>query len=260
MLAVQPGTLSGYASAWNSYTHFCSSKQLDPLSEPGMQQYIYHCFAAHDSFGKANSAYSALMHWAKVENLQLDFSPATLMGLRAFRRIYKRSRPVKWVTADDLNALLSLWSDVQLEYWVLVVLSFFTLVRPVEILFLEWSHVFLDKKYLWLPWSKNDPEGDGTYVTLLPQALDALSRHLSALARPPSPTDKVFSVPYASLNPWLASKCARAGIGPYTWYHFKHGGATHLALLGWSFARIKEHGRWKSERSARIYIHAPVHQ
>lgn len=223
---------------------FCNSQNFNPLEEDAIQSYIFHCFRNDDSFGRANSAYSALRHLSNVEGLNLPVSPSTLLALRAFRRIYKRSREVKWVTLEDLNALLQHWSELQLDYWVLIVLSFFTLVRPAEILFLCWRHIFFEQKYIWLPWAKNDPEGDGTYVRLLPQALEALTRLKDSLAKPPKSSDK----------------CEKASVGPFTWYHMKHGGATYLALNGWSFARIKDHGRWKSDQAARVYIHAPVQQ
>jgi len=62
----------------------------------------------------------------------------------------------------------------------------------------------------------------------------------------------------SSLNPWLESKCQSLALPHYTWYCLKHGGATFLALSGWSLECIKQHGRWKSVEAARIYIHAPV--
>ena len=158
----------------------------------------------------------------------------------------------------ELKALLQFWQDLQIEHWTLLVLSFFTLVRLAEILDIVWRHVFLEEKYVYLPWSKNDPEGEGTYVTLLPEALDALVRLKESLRFPPEPSAKIFSIPQSSLNPWFAAQCAKAHIGPYTWYHLKHGGATHFTLLSWSFSHIKRHGRWKSDQAARVYIHAPV--
>ena len=121
-----------------------------------------------------------------------------------------------------------------------------------------WGHVFFKEEYIYLPWSKNDPDGEGTYVTLLPEALHALTRLQDSLRHPPKPADKIFSIPQSSLNPWFAAQCLKARVGPYIWYHLKHGGATHFALLGWSFSKIKRHGRWKSDQAARVYIHAPV--
>lgn len=226
-----------------------------------MENYIFHCFRSGDSNGRAMSAYSALLFWAKLEDITLCFSPTILLGLRAFKRLYKRQREVLWVTIQDLNSLLALWSEVQLPHWVLLTLSFFTLVRPSEILHIKWGEIFLPEKYVYLPWSKNDPEGNGTYVTLLPQAHEALSRLLQSLPRPPHKKELVFpEMDLSKMNSWLESQCTKAGLPHYTWYHLKHGGATYLALLSWSFERIRRHGRWKSEASAKLYIHAPVAQ
>ena len=182
------------------------------------------------------------------------------MGLRAFKRIYKRQRPVQWVTLADFEKILENWSELQLPFWVMFILAFYTLVRPVEIRRLEWGHVFLAQKYIYLPFSKNDPEGEGTYVRLLPRALEALVRLQNSLPRPPASKQLVFEISKDYLNAWLRAQCEKCDVGPYTWYHLKHGGATFLALEGWSFAQIKAHSRWKSDQAARIYIHAPIMQ
>ncbi len=98
----------------------------------------------------------------------------------------------------------------------------------------------------------------GTYTFLFPEAINAFRDLLSVLPHPPHPNDKVFNINYTTLNPWLHSLCARLQLPDYNWYSLKHGGATWLATCGWSIRQIMEHGRWKSESSARIYIHAPI--
>ncbi len=258
MLSIAPGTLSSYAAALNMFNTYCFHNSLSSTSESAINSYILHCFKSGDSCGRPTAAYSALVFWAKLENFPLNFSSLPLMSLKAFKRIYKRSRPVRWVTVEDLARLLKFWQDVQLPFWTLLILSFFTLVRPQEILNMKWSQVFFAERYIYLPWSKNDPDGEGTYVRLLPQAFDALSRLYNSYRIPPNPTSHIFHMPPTALNPWLASVCKSASVGPYTWYHLKHGGATHFALSGWTFQQIKNHGRWKSDQAARIYIHAPV--
>eukprot|EP00026_Physarum_polycephalum_P011926 Phypoly_transcript_12176.p2 GENE.Phypoly_transcript_12176~~Phypoly_transcript_12176.p2 ORF type:complete len:227 (-),score=29.67 Phypoly_transcript_12176:61-741(-) len=226
-----------------------------------MESYIFHCYQNGNSNGQAMSAYSALTFWAKLEAVPLNFDPTILMALHGFKRIYKRQKPARWVTLSDLQALLNLWSEVQLTNWTLLVVSFFTLVHPAEILSLAWGHLFFQEKYIYLPWSKNDPEGEGTYVTMLDPVLEVLTRYRASLPSNPVATDLVFpSINQATLNNWLDSVCKHAGVGPYTWYHLKHGGATHFAIQGWSFERIKAHGRWKSDTAARLYIHAPTKQ
>lgn len=258
MLSIAPGTLDSYASALTVYSAHCASKGIPSASATGIGDYILHCHNSGDSYGRANSAYSALVFWAKLEGIDLQLPQITLMALKAFKRLYKHSRPVLWVTIQDLKRLVHFWQEVQLPYWTLLVLSFFTLIRPIEILNIKWKQIFFPEKYIYLPWSKNDPDGEGTYVKLLPWALEVLTRLRESLPRPPAPTDIVFPLPATSLNPWLKSQCQKAGVGPFTWYHLKHGGATYFALCGWKFADIKAHGRWKSDQSARVYIHAPV--
>ena len=239
---------------------FCAQQNISPVDETSIQSYILHCFNQGDSNGRALAAYSGLLLWSKLESVPLHLSPTVLMGLRAFKRLYKRQRPVLWVKMHELQALLNLWTEVQLPFWVLLTLSFFTLVRPAELKALKWGHIFIPEKYIYLPWSKNDPDGEGTYVHLLPLALQAVCRLRESLPTPPAPTQLVFDLPKDRLNRWLKSQCEKAQVGPFTWYHLKHGGATFLALQGWSFTKIKAHGRWKSDQAARIYIHAPIVQ
>jgi integrase len=194
--------------------------------------------------------------WCRINNIPPPTEPITSLGLRAYRKHYRRSKPPQWYTIDHLNALLSTFNPLQLEHYVLLVASFYTLIRPKEILYLTWETLFLKYKYIWLTLSKTDQEGAGTYVRLLPPAFDALSLLSSSTSHQPS--DKIFPINQATLNPWLEAKCKQANVPSYTWYALKHGGATFLALSGWSISQIQSHGRWKTEAATRTYIHAPT--
>jgi len=194
--------------------------------------------------------------WCKLNNIPPPTNTLTSLGLCAYQKLYKRSKPPVWFTEDQINSILDTFNHLQLHHYALLPVSFYTLVRPREILFLRWHHVFLTKKYIWLPVSKNDQEGAGTYVRLLPPALAALT-YLNTNTHH-SPSDLVFPVNQSSLNGWLEAKCSAANVPPYNWYAIKHGGATHLALCGWSIDQIQAHGRWKTREAARVYIHAPI--
>lgn len=198
------------------------------------------------------------MFFISFNDLDFKFPKSTLMGLKAFKRSYLRSKPNIWMLIHHLHTILATFSAVQEVYYCLLVVSFFTLVRPAEILFLKWKHInFLDC-YIWLPWSKNDPYGARTCVTLLNPAFLALKKLASSYNHHPPQNSHVFPIAQSSLNQWLAAKYKLLNLPCYTWYATKHGGATFLALLGWSLPDIKDHGRWKSKASAKIYIHAPI--
>ena len=194
--------------------------------------------------------------WCRLNNISPPTLPLTTLGLRAYRKLYKRSKPPVWFTENQITLLLSNFTHLQLHHYALLPVSFYTLVRPREILFPRWQHVFLDKKYIWLPISKNNQEGAGTYVRLLPPALNALNYLYNNTSHAPS--DLVFPLSQSSLNSWLEIKCHAANVPPYNWYAIKHGGATHLALCGWSLDQIQAHGRWKTREAARVNIHAPL--
>ena len=194
--------------------------------------------------------------WCRINNIPPPTNLLTPLGLRAYRKLYKRTKPPAWFTEEQIQTLLQNFNPLQLHHYALLPVSFYTLVRPREILFLRWQHIFLDKKYIWLPISKTDQEGNGTYVRLLPPALSALLYLHENTAH--TPNDLVFPVNQASLNGWLEVKCKAANVPPHNWYAIKHGGATFLALAGWSLDQIQAHGRWKTCEAARVYIHAPL--
>eukprot|EP01113_Clastostelium_recurvatum_P013643 TRINITY_DN17283_c0_g1_i1.p4 TRINITY_DN17283_c0_g1~~TRINITY_DN17283_c0_g1_i1.p4 ORF type:complete len:151 (+),score=24.23 TRINITY_DN17283_c0_g1_i1:1086-1538(+) len=124
---------------------------------------------------------------------------------------------------------------------------------------LQWQHVNFERGYLWIPISKNDPNAVGTYVTLFPSVLASLRRYRATLPPNLPPTTKLFSIHKSVVNPWLKRICTDLQLPPYTWYSFKHGGATWLALCGWTLPMITTHGRWKSKHMALVYIHCPVY-
>ena len=256
LLSVAESTYHSYRSNFNSYVSFCSLHNLPPLSHTSLHQFIFHCFQHKDSYGKANNTTSAIIFWCKQNNIPPPTTPLTSLGLKAYRRIYLLQKPPLWVPVEHLHALEAAFNPLQLEHYCFLTLSFWSLVRPKEILHLKWHHVFLSKAYMWMPWSKTDQEGRGTYVTLLPPALRCLS--LLCISKAHTQNDPVFLLDQCSLNPWLESKCAALNLPKYNWYALKHGDATQLALLGWPLRKIQQHGRWKTKESARRYIHAPV--
>jgi len=194
--------------------------------------------------------------WCNLNGIPAPLTELTSLGLRAYRKHYRHSRPPVWYTTDHLTALFSNFTLLQIHHYVLLALSFYTLIRPKEILAIKWQHLFLDKKYIWLPSSKTDQEGQGQYVHLLPPAHHAIATLYSCTSH--NPHELIFPICQSQLNDWLHSKCQAANIPFFTWYALKHGGATYLALCGWSLKRITLHGRWKSKETAKIYIHAPL--
>lgn len=256
LLAYAKGTVYNYGTNFNIYLRWCKDSLLDPVSSDSLNKFILDTFNSGKSYSKANTTYSAYLFFCKLNNIPVNLPPLTRLELRGFKRAYIRSKPTLWVTPEDLNKLLALWSPLQVHYFACLVLSYFTIVRPHELLAITWRDIDWTYKHITLPISKNDPLARGTFVRLVPQALSALQELCSI--RTPNPEESVLPINYEQLNPWLASKCKAAGIRTYNWYALKHGGATYFALCGWTLKRITQHGRWKSEESARVYIHAPV--
>lgn len=241
------------------YAMWCIDSSRPPLNNQSLQDYVLQCYRDQFSFAKPNNVVSGLLFWCKLNNIQFEVSPLTRLGMQGYKRIKDRIRPIMWVPIQHLLIILRNRHAVNGVYYDLCAISFFTLVRPAELLILRWKNVFFKDRYIWMPWSKNDPNAHGTFVTLLQPAFLAFRRIYSDLARAPDPEDLVFDLPQTSFNPWLKAVCARLQLPPYTWYHFKHGGATWLAIKGWPLSKIQAHGRWKSDQSAKVYIHAPVH-
>lgn len=240
------------------YCEWCTQKGLNPLTDFAFQKFVFWTWKNGFSYSKANSVRSAVLFACGVAGEDFKFNRLSLLCLKSFKRMYLRSKPNIFMPLDHLLAILGTFAPVQEVYFCLLILSFFTLVRPAEILFLQWKHIDIKNKYISLPWSKNDPYGAGTYVRLLPAAMSAINRLTRVYDGVPPQNSLIFPIKQNSLNPWLAAKCAGLGLPTYTWYALKHGGATYLALNGWSLSDICDHGRWKSAASAKIYIHAPV--
>lgn len=255
LLSVAKGTVYNYGINLNLYLQWCTQNSTNPLHQNSINDFIMFCYTSGKSYSKANSTYSAYLFFCKLNGLTPNTPPLTRLALRGYKRSYINSKPVLWVKFDEIKAILALWSPLQAHFFTCLILSFFTLVRPHELLAITWKDVDWQHRHVQLPISKNDPFSRGTFVHLLPTAYNAL---LNIRPQNPNPDQPVLLINYNQLNPWLSSKCKAARVTDYNWYALKHGGATYFALIGWTLSRIQQHGRWKSPESARVYIHAPV--
>jgi integrase len=221
---------------------YCDSTLSPPLDNGTFQNFVYHCFVNNYSYSKVNTTRAALLFWCNIHDIKFQLSKLSSLGLRAYKRHYLRQKPNIWMPVEHLLAIMGSFSEVQLQYFCLLCISFYTLVRPAEIMFLKWKHVNFDNKFVTLPWSKNDPYGEGTYVFLLDPALAAFQRLANAYNGIPLQDELIFPIKQATLNGWLARKCEQLQLPRYTWYALKHGGATYLTLIGWSYRQIMNHG------------------
>jgi integrase len=255
--ALAAGSVKSYNSALRTYIKYCKRKDFWPLSNRTLQHFIMHCWKHEYSYSKPNSTLSAIGFWCTINRVDFTIWDYTRKGMQGYQRGYLRQKESLWVTIKDFEKMMDLYSLVQIEWFALLVVSFYTLVHPSELLDITWKNVDFVNSYLTIPWSKNDQEKKGTYVRLLPPALLALQILAEYIGHTP-PYSKIFCMEVSQLNPWFQSICKRALVQPYNWYALKHGGATYFAICGWTLKEITVHGRWKSKKSAKAYIHAPV--
>ena len=215
-MSIAPGSLRTYCFHFNTYVEYCTDRQLYPLSDITFQKFVYSCFKHGYSYSKVNITRSAIIFWCGFNDCKFQFSKLSVMGLKAFKRLYLHGKPNIWMPVEHLSRIIDTYNPVQDLYYCLLTISFFTLVRPVEILFLHWKHINLLDCFIWLPWSKNNPFGSGTYVTLLEPAYVAFSRLAKAYGALPPQDSIVFNISQSSLNSWLARKCAEVHILIYT--------------------------------------------
>lgn len=139
---------------------------------------------------------------------------------------------------------------IRQEIAVAFLIAIETAMRQGEIWGLEWQRVFLDKKYVTLPDTKN---GTRRNVALSPAAVDLFKR------LNPQPAGKVFKVPQASAGVIFRRAVQLAGISDLTFHDTRHTAITNLArkLDVLDLARMVGH---KDLRSLMIYYNASAEE
>jgi hypothetical protein len=147
--------------------------------------------------------------------------------------------------------------------FVAVQLGFHAMLRVGELLSLTWADFADtgDRRFgsvgaLAALRLRRTKTGREQSVTLLDEVILQLLRIWFRISPLGELSDRIFPIEYPGFLSLFRLACLSLGLPPFTPHSMRHGGTTHLHLLGWSFGDIKLRGRWVSEKSARAYIQA----
>jgi integrase len=159
--------------------------------------------------------------------------------------------PREWASALTILLIAASQSGVGLA----LLLAFSGLLRIGEALNLRWHDVVWGSHQVVLLLPRTKTGEFQRVVITSPYAIAFLSRYWSSVSH--LPEEKVCNVSYDKVRTWITKGCAALGFRTaFRSHSFRRGAATTLFMAGVPLQNIMILGRWKSEVSARMYIHA----
>ena len=131
------------------------------------------------------------------------------------------------------------------EIKIVVLLAIETAMRRAEILFLLWSNIYLEDRYLILPDTKNGE------VRAVPLSTNAISI-LRSLVRN---TDKVFSIRPDTITRGFKRACKRAGLEDLRFHDLRHEATSHFFELGLNTMEVSAITGHKTLSMLKRYTH-----
>lgn len=255
-----------YQQALAGFLEFCRRQGLGTRSaaavDSALQRYFDGLFRERGGRGKSVAATTLAAVHARRPLLR-----GHLLGAQEALRGWARKVPGRSYPplTRELTVAIAVWlaRHGEAEAGAAVLLSFSALLRISEAAALRVRHVALpgDRRL------DNDAAagavvrfrrakgGREQSVTIeAPEAVQAL-RFLVRSARRAG-RRLLVGLTAPQLRARFKQACKGLGIATndYVWHSIRHGGATWLYLRGVDFRRIKLQGRWKSARSAEIYV------
>jgi len=128
----------------------------------------------------------------------------------------------------------------------IILLALETAMRRSELTLIEWSHIDLEKKTLFLPITKN---GDSRMVPLSSRAL-ALLRAIRGTAE-----GRVFDITEHAITSAFSRACVRSGIENITFHDLRHEAISRLFEKGLSLPEVATISGHKTWAMLRRYTH-----
>ena len=147
---------------------------------------------------------------------------------------------------DELKRLLKACSSPLFRAVILFAIE--TGMRRGEILSLTWENVYLEKRYVHLPDTKN---GDSRDVPLSPQALELLRE----LPRNIRGDQVVFPIHYEALKSAWRRACDRAGISNLRFHDLRHEATSRFFEKGLNVMEVAAITGHKDLRMLQRYTH-----
>ena len=267
-----------YEKCFDDYSNFCEEMSL-PIaggqSKVSVELWVAQLVKKGLGYGTVQSHLSALRHMFRRKGIKIAWESEklgiALKGLKKRRQQTLRKHPV------SLSQIKSLYRGAEVTlpvyscqmFKVMISFAFFGFLRPSEFCVSSEDHylrcndvkISKSRKALFLRLRSFKHSEKPTIITIS----DSWFKSLSIVeqfkgywekqeCRPED--EPLFNITVAAFRSMLQKVCSAAGMKVKITPHcFRHGGATWASKRGWSVARIKAHGRWKSQ-AYNTYISA----
>ena len=270
--ALAPSTRKAYQKSVGKFTTFCKNMDMDLTDKEALELWVTHLSDDGVSHGVIKSHISALRNYSLKQKLPLNLdNPRLKLLIKGTEKSKPRhvSRPV--ATLSHIIRLVktakACYHDKDYrEMAALLSLAFFGFLRPSEYCIteaghnLQWNDIQFSRNNksvrLSLRSYKHSRERCKVYLGKVKECcpVDHLRKYKETFAH--SHGKALFNVTAKELEAKLKSlsKCAKIKTH-LTPHSFRHGGASWASHQGWPDARIKAHGRWRSDAYKR-YVHA----
>lgn len=272
-LSVTSATDGAYSRCTRRYEEFCLSTGLDAWSSlPGsMELWAASLGKQGLMVGTIQSHLSAVRHYARRRGCRAptdsDRLQLVLQGIR--REQGKRPSTKKPVCVRHLRRLASASSilgEGALRFSAMILVAFYGFLRPSEFLVTASLHYLRRSSVRFgrtsqkcslklTSYKHSDGAATVTIREFDARALDPIRTLREYIDRVPGPPDgPLFDCSAEDFRADLDRVVQHAGISTkLTPHSFRHGGATWASHRGWPDARIRAHGRWKSD-AYRVYV------
>ena len=223
------------------------------------------------AYGTIRSHLSALHHHCHKKGIPISDSPRLCMLLKGIKNDSSRPSTKNTVTISHMKRLCAAaekFGDQELKLKTMITLAFFGFLRPSEFCVTNAHHHLLRKSIKIHRKKKScnlrfNSYKHGTKPTTI--RIDRYSKMQWCPVRlldnylkseQKNRNDPLFDMTPEQFRDILTELCTHANIRTkLTPHSFRHGGATWAASMQWSDARIRSHGRWKSD-AFKKYIHS----
>ena len=256
-----PKTVKCYRLAFSLFLEFCLGEagRLPGTAEAAdlaLCRFIEHLWQDGAPRGWASNAKSAVAHYVPVLGRRMYGAQRLLLALDK-DELPARAPPLTLQFARALAGAAA--AKIGLHMCLVLLLGFFGLLRPGELMQVRAAHFVFTAgsriAVLTLPFTKSGQrlQSVAESVILEDPTTVACAR---AVVGQLKAEDLIFPGGDKMFRDQFRSTCKFAGLPAVGWlpYSLRRGGATTHFLLEGSLDKTVVRGRWKSVRTARIYI------
>ena len=270
--ALAPSTRKVYQKSVGKFREFCQGMDIDLIDDEALELWVTHLSDEGVTPGVIKSHISALRNYSLKQKLPLHLdNPRLKLLLKGSEKSKSRhvARPVATLShvIRLVKAAKACYHNKNYrEITAMITLAFFGFLRPSEYCItkaghnLRWKDVQFSRNNksvkLSLRSYKHSQGQSKVYLSKVKECcpVEHLNKYRGTFAH--SHGEALFNVTAKEFEAKLKSLLKSANIKTHLTPHsLRHGGATWASQQGWPDARIKAHGRWRSDAYKR-YVHA----